>query len=56
VGGADDQMTPYFIAFYASKTINWGMAAALALILLAATMALYAVYQRLVGVDKMRLA
>jgi putative spermidine/putrescine transport system permease protein len=56
VGGADDQMTPYFIAFYASRTINWGMAAALALILLTATMALYAVYQRLVGFDRMRLA
>jgi putative spermidine/putrescine transport system permease protein len=55
VGGADDQMTPYFIAFYASKTINWGMAAALALILLTATMALYAVYQRMVGFDRMRL-
>jgi putative spermidine/putrescine transport system permease protein len=56
VGGADDQMISYFIAFYASKTINWGMAAALALILLAATMALYAVYQRLIGFDRMRLA
>ena len=56
VGGADDQMISYFIAFYASKTINWGMAAALALVLLAATMALYAVYQRLVGLDRMRLA
>jgi putative spermidine/putrescine transport system permease protein len=55
VGGADDQMISYFIAFYASKTINWGMAAALALILLAATTALYAVYQRLVGLDRMRL-
>jgi putative spermidine/putrescine transport system permease protein len=56
VGGADDQMISYFVAFYASKTINWGMAAALALILLAATMALYAVYQRLVGFDRTRLA
>ena len=56
VGGADDQMISYFIAFYASRTINWGMAAALALILLLATMALYAVYQRLIGVDRMRLA
>ena len=54
VGGADDQMISYFVAFYASKTINWGMAAALALILLAATMALYTVYQRLVGLDKVR--
>jgi len=55
VGGADDQMISYFIAFYASRTINWGMAAALALILLAATMALYAVYQRLLGFDRLQL-
>ena len=55
VGGADDQMISYFIAFYASKTVNWGMAAALSLMLLAATLALYAVYDRLVGIEKMRL-
>jgi hypothetical protein len=24
VGGADDQMISYFIAFYASRTVNWG--------------------------------
>ena len=55
VGGADDQMISYFIAFYASKTVNWGMAAALSIMLLAATLALYAVYNRLVGVERMRL-
>jgi putative spermidine/putrescine transport system permease protein len=55
VGGADDQMISYFIAFYASKTVNWGMAAALSIMLLAATLALYAVYDRMVGVDRMRL-
>ena len=55
VGGADDQMISYFIAFYASKTVNWGMAAALSLMLLAATLALYAVYDRMIGIDKMRL-
>jgi len=55
VGGADDQMISYFIAFYASKTVNWGMAAALSVMLLAATLALYAVYNRLVGVERMRL-
>ncbi len=56
VGGADDQMISYFIAFYASKTVNWGMAAALSIMLLAATVALYAVYNRLVGVERMRVA
>jgi putative spermidine/putrescine transport system permease protein len=55
VGGADDQMISYFIAFYASRTVNWGMAAALSIMLLAATLGLYAVYNRLVGVERMRL-
>ena len=55
VGGAEDQMISYFIAFYASRTVNWGMAAALSIMLLAATLALYAVYNRLVGLDRMRL-
>jgi putative spermidine/putrescine transport system permease protein len=55
VGGADDQMISYFIAFYASRTVNWGMAAALSIMLLAATVALYAVYNRLIGVERMRL-
>ena len=55
VGGADDQMISYFIAFYASRTVNWGMAAALSIMLLTATLALYAVYNRLVGVERMRL-
>jgi putative spermidine/putrescine transport system permease protein len=56
VGGPDDQMLSYFIAFYASKTINWGMAAALSVALLAATVALYWVYDRLIGIDRIRTA
>ena len=55
VGGPDDQMLSYFVAFYASRTINWGMAASLSLALLAATVALYHVYDRLVGIDKIRM-
>jgi putative spermidine/putrescine transport system permease protein len=55
VGGAEDQMISYFIAFYASRTVNWGMAAALSIMLLAATLALYAVYNRMVGLDRMRM-
>jgi putative spermidine/putrescine transport system permease protein len=55
VGGAEDQMISYFIAFYASRTVNWGMAAALSIMLLTATLLLYAVYNRMVGVDRMRL-
>jgi putative spermidine/putrescine transport system permease protein len=55
VGGPDDQMLSYFVAFYASRTINWGMAASLSLSLLAATVALYYVYDRLVGIDRIRM-
>lgn len=46
VGGADDQMISSVIAFYATGTANWGMAAALGIILLTATLALFAVYSR----------
>lgn len=55
VGGPKDQMASYFIAFFTNNTINWGMASALGVVLLAATLVLYAVYSRLVGMDKMRL-
>jgi putative spermidine/putrescine transport system permease protein len=49
VGGADDQMISYLIAFYTNQTLNWGMAAALSLLLLVATLLLYGVYARLGG-------
>ncbi len=55
VGGAGDQMVSYFIAFYTSRSVNWGLAAALATVLLAATAVLYGVYDRLVGRTGMRL-
>lgn len=47
VGGPDDQMISYFIAFFTNQTINWGMAAALAFLLLAMT-AVIVVVARLV--------
>jgi len=55
VGGAADQMISYFIAFYTSDTVNWGMAAALGAVLLAATLVLYSVYNRIVGINNMKL-
>lgn len=47
VGGASDQMLSSVIAFYATGSANWSMAAALGLILLVLTILLYAVYNRL---------
>lgn len=47
VGGAADQMISAFIAFYTNQSINWGMAAALSLVLLAATLLLVMLYARI---------
>lgn len=47
LGGASDQMLSSVIAFYATGSANWSMAAALGLILLVLTLMLYAVYNRL---------
>jgi putative spermidine/putrescine transport system permease protein len=49
VGGGGDQMLSYFVARYTTETGNWGMAAALGLVLLVTTLALYAVAHRLSG-------
>lgn len=49
VGGAGDQLVSYFIAFYTTETFNWGMAGALAILLVAATAILYVFYARLAG-------
>ncbi|WP_431855648.1 ABC transporter permease [Azospirillum sp.] len=48
VGGAGDQMISYFIAFYTTETVNWGLASALGAVLLSATLVLAVVYGKLV--------
>ena len=55
VGGPKDQMLSFFIAFHTNATVNWGMAAALSVILLACVLVFFGLYNRLVGVDKMRM-
>ena len=55
VGGADDQMLAYFIAFYTTSSANWGLAAALGVLLLTATAILYLIYARLVGIGQVKL-
>lgn len=47
IGGAKDQMISSVIAYYATGAANWGMAGALGLVLLIATLLLYAVYLKL---------
>ena len=55
VGGPNDQMVSYFVAHYTNRELNWGMASALGAVLLAATLALFFVYNRLIGIDRMKL-
>ncbi|WP_051380651.1 ABC transporter permease [Bradyrhizobium sp. WSM1743] len=55
VGGAADQMVSYFVAHYTNEDLNWGMASALAAILLGATLLLYYAYNKLVGVDRLKM-
>jgi len=52
IGGAQDQMISSVIAYYATGAANWGMAGALGLVLLVATIILYTVYLRLASEEQ----
>ncbi len=55
VGGPADQMVSGIIAETINRENNWGKACALGTILLTATLVLYFVYNKLVGIDKVKL-
>ncbi|MEX2201396.1 MAG: ABC transporter permease [Dongiaceae bacterium] len=55
VGGPSDQMVSYFVAFYTNQELNWGMAGALGVILLVITFIIFVLYNKLVGIDRMKL-
>ena len=55
VGGRTGQLISNLIAYHMQKSLNWGLAAALSTILLFSVLALYWLYNRLVGVDNMKL-
>ncbi len=55
VGGPADNMIAGFIDSAMNSENNWGKAAALGTVLLTATLILYYVYNKLVGIDKMKL-
>lgn len=53
LGGPRDQMIAGLIGEQIEELLEWGFASAMAVVLLATTMALLAVYNRLVGLDKL---
>ena len=55
VGGTTGTFISNRIAFHISSSLNWGLAAALGAILLAAVLILYWVYDRIVGIDNVKL-
>ena len=55
VGGTSGTFISNFIAYHVSVSLNWGLAAALGIILLGLVLVLYLLYDRIVGVDNMKL-
>lgn len=55
VGGQSGTLISNFIADHISVTLNWGLAAALGVILLALVLVMYALYDKIVGINNMKL-
>ncbi|QYK40924.1 MAG: ABC transporter permease [Paracoccaceae bacterium] len=55
VGGASGTLISNQIAFHMQSSLNWSLAAALASMLLGSVLLLYWIYDRLVGIDNMKL-
>ena len=55
VGGNSGTLISNFIAHHMQVSLNWGLAAALGALLLALVLALYVLYDKLVGIDNMKL-
>jgi putative spermidine/putrescine transport system permease protein len=55
VGGASGQLIGNFIALHMHKTLNWGLAAAMGTILLGGVLVIYWLYNRIVGIENMKL-
>jgi putative spermidine/putrescine transport system permease protein len=55
VGGTDGTLISNQIAYHMQSSLNWGLAAALGALLLFSVLVLYLIYNKIVGVDNMRL-
>ena len=55
VGGSDGQLIGHWIAYHLKSTLNWGLCAALGTILLVVMLALYWVYNKVVGIENIKL-
>ena len=55
VGGTEGTFISNRIAYHISGSLNWGLGAALGVILLSVVIALYLLYDKIVGIDNMKL-
>ncbi|GAB7528352.1 ABC transporter permease [Pseudomonas sp. 3A(2025)] len=55
VGGRTGQMISNFIAYHMQTSLNWGLASAIASLLLIVVLLMYWVYDRFVGISNMKL-
>jgi putative spermidine/putrescine transport system permease protein len=55
LGGKDGILISNFIALHMEQTLNWSLAAALGGLLLAATLILYWLFNKLVGIDRLKM-
>jgi putative spermidine/putrescine transport system permease protein len=55
VGGVDGTLISNFIAYHMSTSLNWGLAASLGVMLLGIVLVLYYIYDKIVGIDNMKL-
>ena len=55
VGGKDGQLIGHWIAYHLKTTLNWGLCSALGAILLGIMLILYWLYNKIVGIDNIKL-
>lgn len=55
LGGQSGVLISNFIEIHVSKTLNWGLAAALAGLLLLAILVLYWIFNKIVGIDRLKM-
>jgi putative spermidine/putrescine transport system permease protein len=55
VGGKDGKMIGNMIAYHMQKSLNWGLGAAMGTVLLGGILVLYWIYDKLVGIDNLKM-
>jgi len=55
VGGKDGRLIGNMVAYHMQRSLNWGLAAAMGTILLFVILVLYWVYDKIIGIDNMKM-